>query len=47
MGRIWICGCLNGVFGGIRGSHSMFHYERIRRKKGLRKGGALSHVRPK
>ena len=47
MGRIWACGCLDGVFGEMRGSHSMLHYERIKRKRALEKGEALSHIRPK
>ena len=42
MGRIWAYGCLDGVFGGMRGSHSMFHYERMRRNKALEKVGVLS-----
>ena len=46
MGRIWAYGYLDGVFEGIRRSHSMFHYDIIRRKKALEKGGALSDVRP-
>ena len=47
MGRIWACGCLDGLFMGMMRSHSMFHYERFKRKRGLEKEGALFHVRPK
>ena len=41
MGRIWVCGCLDSVFWGMRESHSMFHYEIIRRKRGIRERGSL------
>ena len=37
MGRIWACEFLDGLFGGMRGSHYMFHYEKIRRKRALEK----------
>ena len=33
MGRIWACGCLDGVFEGMGRSHSMFYYERIRQER--------------
>ena len=36
--QIWACGCLDGVFGGMMRSHSMFHYDRIRQKRALEKG---------
>ena len=38
MGRIWACGCLDGMSGGMRRSHYMFQYERIRRNRALEKG---------
>ena len=38
---------LDDMFGRMRISHSMFHYERIRRKRVWEKRGALSHVIPK
>lgn len=37
----WVV-CLGAVVGGMRGSHSMFHYERIRWKMALEKREALS-----
>ena len=41
MGRIWACGCLNGMFWGMRGFRSMFHDEIIRPKRGIREKGSL------
>ena len=35
------------MFWGMKGSHSMFDYKIIKRKRTLEKGGALSHIRPK
>ena len=35
------------MVGGMRGSHFMFQYKRIKQKRALEKGGVLSHVRPK
>ena len=45
LGRIWACECLDGVFRGMRRSHSIFHYERIRGNRVLKKEGVLSHVK--
>ena len=45
MGRNWAYKNLD-VVQRMRGSQSMFHCERIRRKKALENGGASSHIRP-